>query len=91
MKLITIEYGHYIDGYGFARATRAHNNRKFHLINLNAFSTTALCGKGTYGSHGDVTGKLCAECADAAGINNASDLNLDKDTNDWWKAQNNAQ
>jgi hypothetical protein len=86
-KTILVEYGQYKQGYGFGTSTRAHNNRKLHLIDLNKMSNTAVCGASTYGSRESASGYLCPDCAEILGIHSEDDLDVDQEAYDWMQAQ----
>jgi hypothetical protein len=86
-KRIAVEYGQYKDGYGFGQITRAHNNRNFHLVDLNRMSNEAVCGRGTWGSREYVSGFICPDCAEAVGLTSADEWEVDQEQYDWMKAQ----
>lgn len=89
----TVTYGmNPPDGYSWSHGTHIGSN-VVHLQNVAEIERDgspylAACGRGCAGGGVEwISGRLCRECARAAGVTDVADLTVDAETDEWMRAQ----
>jgi len=83
-KKIEIEYGRYVQGYGWGSVNSITRLR--HLVEHTIYNSIAVCGTGVM-SHDNpqfTFGTLCPKCAKIRLIKSNADMEIMQPEYDWW-------